>query len=289
LKARLVILRQASTDKKEEVMINVESTTGSLRRSDLLLKEYEALREEIRQTMQTRAQILALGFAAVAALVGAAGLSYLDEKPGAIRATIVLFCGAIPGLSLITLVLWLGEFARMTRAGAHVAWLESRLDRLVGKSNDHYPPLTWELHLWLSPHPSFLRSPFRRKADAHQEGADPSTALYIDAHRFVQLAFVLIGVLSSMMGLLISKPPRLNYSWIPLMWLLFGTWVVVRFETHYSSMKDYIQSLLSKPPVVMDCVYDAVWQGEGHDTSRKQLEPENVRPRRILAKKEVEQ
>jgi hypothetical protein len=249
-------------------MTNVEPKNRGLRHSDLLLKEYEALREEIKQTMQTRAQILAFGFAAVVALAGAAGLSDLGGKVDDTGATIVLFCGGIPGLSLITLILWLGEFARMTRAGAHVAWLESRLDRLVGKSNDYYPPLTWELHLWLPPHPNFFQSLFRRRTGKHEECADPSTALYIDAHRFVQLAFVLIGVLSSMTGLLISKLPRLNYSWIPMVWLLLGTWVVVRFESHYSSIRRYIRLLLSKPPAVMDCVYDAVWQGDAHDASR---------------------
>jgi hypothetical protein len=148
--------------------------------------------------------------------------------------------------------------------------------------------LTWELHLWLSPHPKPFSSLFRQGADKHEGSDDPSTALYIDAHRFVQMVFVLIGVLSSITGLLISRPPQLNYFWIPPTWLLSGTYIVVRFERHWLKTSKYVQSLLSKPPAIMDRVRSAVWQDEINDASGKELELGNPRLKRIVAKNQFQ-
>jgi hypothetical protein len=106
-----------------------------------LMTEYETLRRESLDSITHRTQIASFGLAGVGALFTAVAL--IQDFSAQSGLVIVLTSVAIPLSSALILVMWLGEFERMERAGCYLHWLESRINDHLGTRS-----LAWES--WLA-------------------------------------------------------------------------------------------------------------------------------------------
>ena len=104
--------------------------------TEILLEEYRSVRQESLQAIDRQYRILALGTATAGVLLGI-GARIGD---GQTEATVLLMI-VMPTLAAFVVLLWLGEMARMVRAGAHIADLEVRI---ATRHEDEEPPLVWE-------------------------------------------------------------------------------------------------------------------------------------------------
>ena len=105
---------------------------------DGMLKEYEALRQEIMTSMQTRGTILTFLFTVVGAIFATVATTNNLHN---IYTSLVLAFG-VPAISIFALLIWIGEYERMQRAGKFLASLEVRYNNLTSSG-----ALTWENHL----------------------------------------------------------------------------------------------------------------------------------------------
>lgn len=110
---------------------------------DIVFEDYKALREESLQSMRNRNEILAFGLGALG-LIFHAGISSLSvvTKDGYWLSFFIFYVG-IPTFSLLILMLWLGEVARMSRVGAYLMERENLINLLSGsvlKSLEVDPP-----------------------------------------------------------------------------------------------------------------------------------------------------
>jgi hypothetical protein len=97
-----------------------------------LLAEYSSLRLESLNTITTRAQTIVFGLAAVAALF--AGPFALGDPAKQRNLTIAVFSGAVPIVSLLVLLVWVGEAMRMKRVSEYLASdIEARINRKFGR------------------------------------------------------------------------------------------------------------------------------------------------------------
>jgi hypothetical protein len=199
---------------------------ADLRRADLLLVEYNALRSEINLTMQSRNTILTFGFAALGALAAAVFLS--QHSPDAFTVIVVLGMGA-PALSSIILALWLAEFIRMARAGAHVARLEEQLNELV--TGDRDQPLTRERTRWPE-EGTKRRSPIASGGRA-----------FIDAYVPVLSAFTGLVLVAPALAVKVAGVPYVDYWWACVPWFIVpAAWILWRFEHYYRRVADAMVS-----------------------------------------------
>lgn len=106
---------------------------------DVVLDEYRSLRQESLQAIDRQHRVLALGTATSGVLLGVG----VRAASGSLVAAILLNV-LMPLLGAFVVLLWLGEFERMVRAGAHIAQLESRV---ASRFPAEPPPLTWETAL----------------------------------------------------------------------------------------------------------------------------------------------
>jgi hypothetical protein len=86
---------------------------------ELAVQEYNALRGEILATMATQDGTLRFGAAAVGIVLTGGFSVWKDRVPASL-----VFLVVVPFLSMMVLVVWLGEVTRMMRAGNHVLTLE---------------------------------------------------------------------------------------------------------------------------------------------------------------------
>ncbi|MBN1813167.1 MAG: hypothetical protein JXA14_15130 [Anaerolineae bacterium] len=105
---------------------------------EIMLKEYETLREESLAAMSNRNSILSFGVAAMGAILTASIATY--QAKGHLSGLMLVLMAPI--LSDFTLFMWLGEYERMQRAGRFLADLEFRIN---DKAQERL--LTWETHL----------------------------------------------------------------------------------------------------------------------------------------------
>jgi hypothetical protein len=107
---------------------------------EIIVKEYESIRNESLNTITNRFQILSFGLAGLGAF--AAGI-FAGGKPAENPALALLaFNITIPLISTLILYIWLGEVNRMNRAGSYLAGLEKKINDLAGES-----VLGWENRL----------------------------------------------------------------------------------------------------------------------------------------------
>lgn len=92
---------------------------------EILLKEYETLRQEILTAMSNRISILSFGLASIGAIFTASIAIYSTNN--ALLSGLALTL-AIPAISIFILFIWLGEYQRMQRAGKFLAGLEKRIN-----------------------------------------------------------------------------------------------------------------------------------------------------------------
>ena len=112
--------------------------------------EYETLRRECLDSITHRTQVASFGLAAIGALfVG----PFLGSPYAGSRGLVLgVLAFGVPSVSVLVLLMWLGEYERMHRAGSYLRWLEHRINARIG---DHL--LTWES--WLH-HGDRLFSPY---------------------------------------------------------------------------------------------------------------------------------
>jgi hypothetical protein len=157
------------------------------RELDVLLAQYETLRQESMNSTNNRVQVLILGAAAMAALVGGA---LTIDKPSESKAVVyALFSIALPLMWIFVLLVWVSEAIRAHRVGAFLAGdVEARINARLGKL-----VLSWEAALWTGGLPR------------DERGGPSAVALLV-------LFLVVVG--APVYGILIAKGP-----WTPLWWV----------------------------------------------------------------------
>jgi hypothetical protein len=191
----------------------------------VLLKEYDTLRDEVVASIQTRATILSIGFGAQAALIAATGLGNAAGTPLEAKLMVLLTYFAIPGASIVIMALWLGEFARMSRAGAQLVDIEIRIDQLVG-----HPCrlLTWERNRWSS-------------REVTSSPRSPNSL--IDSVLTVQVTFASLLVLGPLAGYWLVPNGRALVGALVL-WPLLAGWLGRRFSLIFQDVQTKARSAL---------------------------------------------
>ena len=102
----------------------------------VVTEEYKTLRNESLASMQTQQSILRFGTAAIAVVI-ATGFNLWEKSP----LPEMVFLLFIPAISYLVLTIWMGEIARMMRAGIFLVKLEEKINKEFG---DKPKALTWE-------------------------------------------------------------------------------------------------------------------------------------------------
>lgn len=101
---------------------------------DVLMVEYESLREESIAAIEHRMTATNFTFAALAVIIAGLLSARIDVR--LVGVTLVFF---VPQLAKAGLLVWLGEYKRSQRAGQHISTIEARVNDLLGLQ-----VLTWE-------------------------------------------------------------------------------------------------------------------------------------------------
>lgn len=139
--------------------------------AEIMIKEYETLRQEILATIDSRNSILNYGLASIAAIFTA---SVFTQNSASILSNLILIL-AVPSLSCFIIYIWLGEYQRMQRAGKFLVGLEQRINQEKAAEL-----LTWETEL--------------RKGRKHMKYPYNTTVLLLLVISFVSYS---IGMISS--------------------------------------------------------------------------------------------
>ena len=107
---------------------------------EIMLKEYETLRQESLNSMNNRNTIISFGLATVGAIFTGSIVAYTTDIHSLIPSLALIV--AIPIINTFVLFMWLGEYERMQRAGSFIAKLERKINKEALKEL-----LTWETHL----------------------------------------------------------------------------------------------------------------------------------------------
>jgi predicted MFS family arabinose efflux permease len=122
-------------------------------RAEVLLKEYETLRQESLDSINNRSQIVSFGLGTLGILT--AGVFASDLALKSFPLLVLVFSMGIPTISVLVLYSWLGEVERMMRAGRFMVDLEARINAEISPGN---PALTWER--WLRSESTQMRYPY---------------------------------------------------------------------------------------------------------------------------------
>ena len=107
---------------------------------EILLEEYKTLRQESLTAMNNRNRVLSFGLAAIGAIVTGGVYAYkVDDNSLISNLTLII---VIPAITSFILLIWLGEYERMQRAGKFLARLEGRINKEAREIL-----LTWETQL----------------------------------------------------------------------------------------------------------------------------------------------
>lgn len=107
---------------------------------EIILKEHEAIRQEILVAMSNRISILSFGLATIGA-VFTASIAVSATGTYSLLASLMLIL-AVPGINSFVLFMWMGEYQRMMRAGTFLFDLEAKVNKMAEAD-----VLTWERHL----------------------------------------------------------------------------------------------------------------------------------------------
>jgi hypothetical protein len=124
---------------------------------EIMLREYETLRQEVLTSMSNRNSILSFGPGTIGAILTASIAVELVKEISEISGLMLIL--AVPIISIFVVFIWLGEYERMQRAGKFLGeldkGLESRINDMVGGE-----PLTWETRLRLRQRPLHMLYPY---------------------------------------------------------------------------------------------------------------------------------
>lgn len=107
---------------------------------EIVIKEYETIRQEILTSMNNRVSILSFGVATIGAIFTASIAVF--EKHSMLSGWMLIL--AVPAINSFILFMWLGEYQRMQRAGKFLVVLESRINQMMAAESQL---LTWETSL----------------------------------------------------------------------------------------------------------------------------------------------
>jgi Zn-dependent protease with chaperone function len=116
---------------------NAADDARNARWLDTALQEYRSIREESLAALQSHLTTLRYGLAGVVVLIGFA-LRYDKSYIGWLLALII-----VPIVVLFVAIMWMGEYARMARAGYFLALFEDRINKPFLRAKED-PPLEWE-------------------------------------------------------------------------------------------------------------------------------------------------
>jgi hypothetical protein len=165
-------------------------------RVTVALSEYHTLRGEILASLgmqQTTLSFSTLALGGVCAL----GFHANGSLP------LLVFLVVLPMLSYVSLFIWLGEYARTTRAGCFLMRIEARINELVGAET-----LTWE---------RFLRTPVGT-------GRSPQYAWNAKA---IFSFYALVPLVSSVAAALAPHPHLGRSQWLGAVVCEVGVWAIV--------------------------------------------------------------
>jgi hypothetical protein len=109
---------------------------------EIILKEYEMIRQEILASMSNRTSILSFGLATIGAILTASIATFSVSGYSLLAILMLIF--AVPAINGFILFMWAGEYQRMLRAGKFLKGLERKVNR---EFSDEV--LTWETYLSL--------------------------------------------------------------------------------------------------------------------------------------------
>jgi len=104
---------------------------------EIMLKEYETLREEVLAAMSNRNSILSFGLAIIGAIFTASIATHTKTGYSILASYLLIL--AVPAVTNCVLFIWLGEYQRSQRAGKFLVGLEKRIN---AKAQEEL--LTWE-------------------------------------------------------------------------------------------------------------------------------------------------
>jgi hypothetical protein len=109
---------------------------------DVILAEYQTLRQESMNTINNRVQVMVLGLTAIAALVG--GSFTIDGLAQKRVLVFAVYSFSVPAICIFVFMVWLSEAMRSHRAGHYIASeIEARINLKLGRL-----VMTWEASLW---------------------------------------------------------------------------------------------------------------------------------------------
>jgi hypothetical protein len=108
---------------------------------DVLLEEYQTIRQEILASMNNRVSVLSFGLATIGAIFTAS--IAVSTASNYSQLSNLMLISTVPVVTGFILFMWLGEYQRMMRAGKFLHDLEDRINNASG----HESLLTWEHYL----------------------------------------------------------------------------------------------------------------------------------------------
>jgi len=108
--------------------------------TEIILKEYDTIRQEILTSMNNRVSILSFGLAIIGAIFTATIAVSTTSGSSLLSSLMLVF--AVPAINSFILFMWLGEYQRMQRAGKFLVSLEDRINKMASTRL-----LTWETNL----------------------------------------------------------------------------------------------------------------------------------------------
>src|SRR5690606_32851896 len=125
---------------------NKGKTEYHLKWFDMVMQEYNSLRNESADSLKNQQSIINYGLAAIGVLIAFSASLWGKEK--IVEIIYVIF---IPFLCNLIILIWNGEVRRMSRAGQYIKRIEDKvLQEFSKEANISIPALEWE---------TFLRKP----------------------------------------------------------------------------------------------------------------------------------
>lgn len=107
---------------------------------EIMLKEYETLRQEILMAMNNRINILQFGITVIGAIFTVTVATY--NKQSSLLLANLIFAVVIPSICIFVLLMWFGECQRIKRAGKFLVELEKQINQKISQQ-----VLKWETEL----------------------------------------------------------------------------------------------------------------------------------------------
>ena len=158
---------------------------------NIVMEEYRTLRREIIASLAMQQSALTLGTLAIGGLAIAGFHEWPHENSSL---PLVVFLVVLPLVSYVSVFIWLGEYARATRAGEFIAAIEAKVNAKVGAN-----ALGWETD---------LRTP--KETGQTPQFAWNSWAIFVFFLGLVPAASVVVGNVSSR-GLHLTMGERLGF------------------------------------------------------------------------------